>query len=274
MWVLKFYWRSGNGDPEAALTRLIFTISFGSNPKSPAIFLGGFHLRIISNFKDYYDSAINGVSQSDIPIFPRPRDKDPLKIKRSIDVRLSLEQIDFHYGCIYLCEKLFPFIYFSFKSEDYYFYTFEHINKFLKEHISNDAYKKWSEEDEDYYNTTLSSKFKFKGALGLGPLSKWRSNENIKGTYKYYFNKYTKDAVLASVESGYFGYTVLEINPILKSMQFAKIMPAFEVYQTIEQYLSNRGEPQNPTVLVKDKDLVTAKGFDKWSFRKMPDVKN
>ena len=65
------------------------------------------------------------------------------------------------------------------------------------------------------------------------------------------------------------------VNPILRDIGFARIMPAHESFQEIQMYLmgallSNKDTDPWP---LTEKDQVRRHGMDKWSFRKMPKVK-
>lgn len=44
----------------------------------------------------------------------------------------------------------------------------------------------------------------------------------------------------------------------------------YTAYQELQMWMSNQAIPHKPIPKVSDKDMVTAKGFDKWSFRKEP----
>lgn len=64
---------------------------------------------------------------------------------------------------------------------------------------------------------------------------------------------------------------ILTVNPELARMQFYKLFDPFSAYQEIAMFLSGvLGWPENATVQISDKDMRDAKGFDDWSFKKMP----
>jgi hypothetical protein len=71
-------------------------------------------------------------------------------------------------------------------------------------------------------------------------------------------------------------------NASLKNVQFYKVLDPQTTYQELDMYLggvlgltNKRGRPsyqgQKMDDTVSDNDLMAAKGFDKWSFRKEPD---
>jgi hypothetical protein len=57
------------------------------------------------------------------------------------------------------------------------------------------------------------------------------------------------------------------INPRLKDIEFYRLFPTAQAYQEISMYLGSVAAPQRPIPPVSDRDMITAKGFDKWSFR-------
>lgn len=66
------------------------------------------------------------------------------------------------------------------------------------------------------------------------------------------------------------------INPLLKEYQFYKVFNAVQAFQEIQMFLGGvLGKGEKEIVEVADKYKIGQHGFDKWSFRKMPeDEKN
>lgn len=59
-------------------------------------------------------------------------------------------------------------------------------------------------------------------------------------------------------------------NPVLKTLDFGKISDSFSTFQEIHVFLREillRGEQTLP-VEVSEKDRITSRGYDKWSFRR------
>jgi hypothetical protein len=46
--------------------------------------------------------------------------------------------------------------------------------------------------------------------------------------------------------------------------------PYYTAYQGLQMYFGAMAQPNRPIPEVSDKDMVSIKGFDKWSFRKPP----
>ncbi len=63
----------------------------------------------------------------------------------------------------------------------------------------------------------------------------------------------------------------LQLNPNLSTLQIQKVLPPYEAFVSIQDYISGvLGVNENPIVQVSDKDMRDAKGFDDWSFKKLP----
>ena len=64
----------------------------------------------------------------------------------------------------------------------------------------------------------------------------------------------------------------LTVSPNLRDYQFYTRVDAWQAYQELDMFLGNLAAPENKTVRVADKDRLAQHGFDKWSFRKPPRV--
>ncbi len=63
----------------------------------------------------------------------------------------------------------------------------------------------------------------------------------------------------------------ITLNPRLADLEFQRILPPYDVFQSIETYLFNElAEQTNPPVEISDDIRRDAHGFDKRSFRKDP----
>ena len=62
------------------------------------------------------------------------------------------------------------------------------------------------------------------------------------------------------------------INPRLKNFDFAKVFDPASAFQELSMYLGGILTPEgNPLVEIEDKHRISQHGFDKWSFRKLPE---
>lgn len=73
---------------------------------------------------------------------------------------------------------------------------------------------------------------------------------------------------------GFRGYEEFIVNPILKEYQFYKVFDAYQTFQEIQMYVSGvLGTNEKEIIEVEDKYKIEQHGFDKFSFRKDPQVK-
>ncbi len=79
-----------------------------------------------------------------------------------------------------------------------------------------------------------------------------------------YFQRYNTPCYILKIQ----WETSIEINPLLKDYEFFRIFDTNSAYQELCMYLGNQAYPNKKIPVVSDEDLIIAKGFDKFSFRK------
>lgn len=62
--------------------------------------------------------------------------------------------------------------------------------------------------------------------------------------------------------------TKIVYNSSLQEMEFFRLFDPFTAFQEIAMYLGGMAKPNKSIPDISDKDMIIAKGFDKWSFRK------
>lgn len=66
----------------------------------------------------------------------------------------------------------------------------------------------------------------------------------------------------------------IESNVNLKELQFQKIVDPYTAFQEISMFIGGvLGNPEKEMTELTEKDRINQHGFDKWSFRKLPEVK-
>lgn len=63
----------------------------------------------------------------------------------------------------------------------------------------------------------------------------------------------------------------VEVNARLASVNFARVVDAWQAYQELQMFFGNIAAPERPTLSITDKDRHQQHGFDEWSFRKLPE---
>lgn len=193
-------------------------------------------MRIKSPFKDYYD-GLAATDQEPEPLYVRKTWEEPTLSYGYI------YPLDGYAGVIGWCGRIIPFCMIAGKV----CYTVEESRKQAgKLAHSETFFSKWGRITNHFaqiHNVYLKSDDKSTPARDI-------------------FDKF--DVPVFAVT------TKLILNPRLNNFDFAKIVPPYQAWSDLTVYLSNKAQP-NPTIpKVSDKDMIVAKGFDKWSFRKPP----
>lgn len=142
--------------------------------------------------------------------------------------------------------------------------------------------------DPDIYTYDLSSiekilqkydKDRYKTFHEKGSLHRLRASfryEDLERAFKDFKNKKMDISIHLDEEAPvlYIGYDekvhIYIKNPVLRKLQFYKIMNAFEVFQDISMFIGGVcSKTFPPTVELKEKYRIEKQGFDRWSFRKM-----
>jgi len=63
---------------------------------------------------------------------------------------------------------------------------------------------------------------------------------------------------------------IITYNGCLKDVEFYRCVDPFTAFQEIQMFLGGLAAPEKPIPRTDDKTLAEAKGFNKWSFRKEP----
>jgi len=240
-------------------------------------------MKIISKFQDYYDIGIAyGVDEK-------------LRFERTTQVveescgwgepwshyvfrNQQWHRVWFFFDIIGFCGDIYPLIHVVIEQnrgtnkkpiyesiEEEYFYDLQDFEHYIKEQIDPKGHIVHEAENGGY------------GAH--------RRKLNIIAEVKKYFNKdHSKskklfelhDAHYFAIESSVcmkkkYRQTAVRtiLHPQLKIYKFAKALAPMEAFQKLSMYLGSKNE-ENETVQIEDKYLVQGKGFDCYSFKKMP----
>jgi len=241
-------------------------------------------MRILSNFKDYYDHAM-AYGQDPSLLFDRKQEeftayftgRVPLKsdifasfksaklpeiLKNltsfSLDNYASrmLLNRSLNTGYIVLCGKLYPFVeYLQYNQlkhayEREYFFEYETLAAFLKKeniapyYIENNL--------KDFLSLTYRQDHKSKTKIDRDILLE----DCVKN----------KTPLISLERAGGHSGFLMTLNPCLKSKGFQQVLQSHEVYQELEMFLGIL-KSQEPPVTVSNEDKIVAHGFDSKSFK-------
>ena len=225
-------------------------------------------MRIVSDFHDYYDTAIGFGGVDNTIVYNRKTEtilnpREPLfhmdwGMRHSIgdfdrarlvipdpiyDPFNGLEHV--HYGAIVFCGKTYPVL--------------ERIGKVYQ-------MDKWEELD-------ISSKVltRLRDMWAKPLMQKDYSELNLTFKAPVIFNTSARRMHNPLNLPGYHMANDIVLNPQLGPMGFASCVPPFEAFQELHMFLGNYfvGVAPPQTTPMTEKQKVAQKGMDKWSFRKM-----
>lgn len=206
-------------------------------------------MRIISSFKDYYDSL---QSHSDLVFHRNPQkinmNRDESKVVCEVFNKINLlDRRLFHQFLVGFCGKIYPAISFKneFKSE--VCFDRESFNNLVKVNFSSD-------EQEDYFRSsfqkTIANFFEKKGDSCCSSL----------------FEKY-QSPIFIIYSSG--TSCQLIVNPCLREIGFFRLFSSYQAYQEVFMFVSNLASPEKPIPEIDNDIMIEAKGFNlQTSFRK------
>lgn len=240
-------------------------------------------MKIISKYKDYYDSALGFGIEKDRFFYREEKEiefanfSNNLNIEkyfnyliknepqynyyylRNISKELNIKILDIKENLLFFCGKCYPFLVLNveqknLKIEKKHFYDFVSFENFLKENTNNNVVfdKLW-----------FDNKEKFKNFFNLKVDDDYEIYHYLKSCY-----------FILSYNNSMFGINIknykITVYPELKSIGFQKNKNSYECLQEISQFLFGvLTSNENKTIEIDDKYKIEGHGFDlKESFRK------
>ena len=251
-------------------------------------------MRIRSDFHDYYDCA-QSHGQDQTLVYVRKKIDFPLTTElKTKKPPIPLPHLSDHRGftragelpsyakfyIVGLAGKIYPVFelvwdyadYMALKKRNIFCYSLAEIDKAITNYCNKKA--------QDEYNAVVFKKSKryvhryamsVKRAEFEDFFTNWDlENQAIK--VQVLFKQYPVWNIEARYgvpgEEWYVCY-----NCALKAFKFFKIKDPVAAYQEIAMFLGGLAVPQKPIPVPSDRDMVSIKGFDKFSFRKEPSKK-
>lgn len=241
-------------------------------------------MRIISKTKDYYDGVQSLGYDPDL-CYVRKTEKE---YGEYFYERLLREEVRFFENSpalsinsfiIGFCGEIYVCVQVMHNGEHYYCYSIDDMDKVIKKIGIKRIQKEYYGEYEKKYTRTLFNRnhlmSKFDDDLMNNPETYYFMNPSKK---KY--NKNSLKQIFITMKVPIFviykkyknNKQTLLLNPLLKNYEFQKMKDPYTAYQEIAQYISGVLGVNSPeTIDISDEDMRDKKGFDKWSFKKMPE---
>ncbi len=238
-------------------------------------------MHIISSHKDYYDSFTTSGS---IPVYYRQQkvisvaagyhgQEIPDAMYEAYN-KIPGKYNSGQHGCVFACGKIYPYrmIYKYDTSKWEYCYTIEDCIRTLEKS------KLWAREEKNIlrYDSikqeleSIDSKPKYSHysqSFNHTTWGAWQKNESHKLISDEVFQKLNAPIISLFFTGNEYRLT---LNPILKLLQFQKVMNPYILFQEIEMFLgTNMAKQIDPEPRgITDKLKAEFHGFNDWSFRK------
>lgn len=220
---------------------------------------------IDSDFKDYYDVHQKHDNDRSI-IFHRKKEQIEIKskIKHSTIKASCKENLSIDLFFIGFCGKIYKGFNCSFGNSTEFIYDLDKLKEYFKSILS----------EKLLYNIVIPE-FNYSKPKYLFGCGYYRGGFIFKTCEKFFKEKtpncseYFEKSPVFLISSSYnYLKNMLTLNPCLKDLEFMKVMNCYTAYQELVMYTSNIAVPFKEIPKVSDKDMLVAKGFDKYSFKK------
>lgn len=227
-------------------------------------------MRIISNFRDFYDC----LQSTD-------EDRKTLYIRKPEEIEIERENwpfplIEYCFGStvwvmnvtqyiIGFCGKIYPLIELdaSELSKPVFCWNFQQTDAFLRRHLKPYDLARYLGK-----NTPKRRRRRY-GKTGEMELKKFFLEcEQKKGDFKAMFEA-KRCPIFVAHAAGYPNWKIV-YNAELKPFEFFRLFNSQSAYQEILMFMSNLAVPLKPIPEIDDVTMAQAKGFNKFSFRKDP----
>jgi hypothetical protein len=238
-------------------------------------------MRIISKFRDYYDSVSSFGIDLECVYAREPKTIEFKKIAGNTTLKKYphfSHNIRSYYNhslgsvsqvtpmVLGFCGQLIPLIKVSYNkekmqsTEDIYFYDLDSYMTFMKEYNAK-------------FSSYSLSMYNYRNEVSFDVMSE----RSVKEFFSYNFPElqdcfaeyHCPIFLYKNKDAGYI--QTLETNVELKTLQFGKVKDPATCFQEIFMYLSGvLGNKEKEIVRISDKDMLKQKGFDNYSFKKLP----
>jgi hypothetical protein len=243
-------------------------------------------LRIISDFKDFYDCGQGAGDFDDDVVYLRKTEKIVAKPNKvwlpnfptfSLnDWRSAGDRLDVETFIVGFCGKVYPIVRVCHSEKDKqgnhtkphaFIFKVEDLDAYIAAHFSKTAF-------EDYKNPSQSkwAKRKFNWYQSRGEYQKFlERNPPGNPGYQRVFDEYNCPIFLRTYSWWASIGDSLYINPLLKTYQFYRYINPYTAFQELAMYWGGKAQPNKPIPEMDDATKIEQHGLDpKWSFRKPP----
>lgn len=225
-------------------------------------------MRIVSKQTDYYDSLQGNIVGNSSIKYIRQEKSVPIEgdwpfkkliHKNSPFNRVPISnELSFYLIYVGLCGTNYHGV----KFEDQYFYTLSQLHNYLmnKSEVGSAKYEKIRLLEK--YNSSLPDLIEYFRAEPLDYEADPQYPIAVSTTD--FFGEWSKFKTATRQ---------IHYDCLLRPYEFFKAVGPYELYMKLESWHANQVIPEKPLPIMSDSIKINARGFDKWSFRKMPSKK-
>ena len=227
-------------------------------------------MRIISDFRDYYD-CVQGMGVDLETVYLRKKRRvelDTFPFPTFWCHPSSRQPVGFRVAIVGFCGKIYPAleVTYDWAKPSVFCYSVEEVDAVVGAHCRDKEIRSYRWRSQ------------------RGRRSHWKDyrhwpNQQRRGFVVQFFNEcaeqnrheqFFRDAPIFVARYDRTNDMSITFNECLKPLGFVRVFDPYTAFQEIYMFMCNLAVPLKPIPEVSDKDMVTAKGFNKWSFRKEP----
>lgn len=220
-------------------------------------------MRIISDFRDYYD-PVQATGQDQTLLYMRSRKELPdpggfPKFGWYADYLLARYNATVCSRIIGFCGRIHPLVEFSFRQLNggqakHYCYSIDEVDSIVKQ-----SFKRLV---EGYFAKKRGKYWRVGGLSRRWIVMFFAECDEKRQEFDNIFHANRCPIFVKS--------RTIVLNEQLKQFEFFRVVDTYQAFQEIAAYLGGVAQPERQIPKIADEDMVGIKGFDKWSFRKLP----
>jgi len=228
-------------------------------------------MRIISDFRDYYD-CVYGLVQDQETVYLRKRVEEKLEIFPfpifwcHPTVKMP---VGFRVAIVGFCGKIYPAleVTYDWTKPSVFCYTAEEVDDVVEAHCRD--------REIQSYRWKIQRRKRSQWKV----YRHWHNRQRRTEVVKFFeacaevqdsYQRFFRDGPIFVARYDRTNDMSITYNDCLGPLGFVRVFDPYTAFQEVYMFICNLAVPQKPIPEVSDKDMVTAKGFNKWSFRKEP----
>jgi len=227
-------------------------------------------MRIISNFRDYYD-CVQRLGQDQETMY--------LRKKRTVELEMfpfpifwchpsNREPVGFRVAIVGFCGKIYPAleVTYDWTEPSVYCYSVEEVDAVVGRHCRDKEIQSYRWKFQRKRQRSQWKTYRY-----------WPNRQRRTDVVKFFdacadqtdkHKQFFRDGPIFVARWDRTNDMTITYNDELKPLGFVRVFDPYSAFQEIYMFMCNLAVPQKPIPKVSDADMVVAKGFDKYSFRK------